>query len=124
MEIARIYNEYIDFRKDYLTLVEGIINGDFLASYSEENLVKLKGAVKHFEKLRESVEGLEVSEENENNYKDLNYLLFDALLLSSDLAYFYETKGEERFKMRGVNFLNKLKREEMFGENKNGKCRV
>lgn len=124
MKLVSLYNEYIDFRNDYLTLVEVIINGDFNKDYSEDKLVKLKGAVKHFDDLRWKAEELEVSEENKNNFQDLNYLLFDSLLLSSDLAYFYETKAEERFKMRGINFLNKLKMEEMFGENRNGKCRV
>lgn len=124
MDLGIIYNEYIDFRNDYLKLIDGIINGDFTEDYSEDKLIKLKGAVKHLEGLRERAEALTVDEANKNNLQDLNYLLFDGLLLSSDLAYFYEAKSEERFKMRGVNFVNKLKREEMFGENRNGKCRV
>lgn len=119
--MIELYNKYIEARDEYLTLVE-IINSSIIDDeYKEDNNIKLKASLKNFEKLNESLSEIE---EDSNDLKDFKYLLFDTLLFSSDLSYFYENKNVERFKMRVVNYTNKLKREEVFGGMNKGKCRV
>lgn len=81
---------------------------------------KLANAKETFEGLMEKVSTLEVEEAQQENLKDLKYLIMDALFFASDLVNFYKHQELSRFKMRVLNALNKKRRSELFGNETTG----
>lgn len=124
MDLLAIYEEYVEINKDYISLIEYLVNTDFKDTDEEEISLKLYKAQKEFERLMRESEVCTVGEENQTNLQDLCYLVVDALFLSTDLNHFYMNRELGRFKMRAINYLNKRNRAEFFGEDLHGTCRV
>ena len=86
--------------------------------------MRLREARENFERLMEQCSELEIGPQDEDNLKDLKYLLIDSLFLAMDLQGFFEVGELGRFKMRVLNYLNKKRRAEVFGELSQANCRV
>ena len=99
-----------------MTFIEETVSTDFKNNQPEEILQLLTQAKKGFEELIAASNEIELREADETNFKDLKYLLVDALFLAIDLLDFYKVGEEGRFKMRVLNHLNKKRRAEMFNE--------
>lgn len=113
MILAKTYEDYNNFNKEYIMFLENLCESDF---NEDEELVinKLIEAKWKFEMLKLKCDDLEFSGENLEDIKDLNYLIVDSLFLSADLLRFYRNKEVERFKMRATNYLNKKRRLDIF----------
>lgn len=111
MSLVMTYEEYNIINKEFLDFVNNIVEEN-LENYSEEKLEKLKNYKAKFEEIMEKSNGEVVSEDNENNLKDLRYLVLDSLFLAADITNFYSYKESERFKMRVANYVNKRRRAE------------
>ena len=114
MEIVRLYEAYTEESTAYLDFIEQLVSTDFALLSSEVILDSLKTAKIKFEKLMEQASQLEVAPDQEENLKDLKYLIMDHLFLARDLACFYEINELGRFKMRALNAINKKRRAEVF----------
>lgn len=123
MEIVKIYNEFVEFNKDYCIYVKNIAEGDILSLNYESTLKELTRMADKFEDLMNIVSKLEVEEEQKENLNDLKYLVMDAIFASRDFEAFFKAKQVERFKMRIMNYENKKQRSEMFSDVQ-GNCRV
>lgn len=115
MELVNSYACYTEEYNAYLEFVEQLIETDFANGVEAEVTSKLAKVKVTFESLMEKVSALEVEEAQEENLKDLKYLIMDALFFASDLANFYKHQELGRFKMRVLNALNKKRRAELFG---------
>lgn len=115
MELVNSYAYYTEEYNAYLKLVEQFVEMDFANCVEAEVTSKLANAKETFEGLMEKVSALEVEETQQENLKDLKYLIMDALFFASDLDNFYKHKELGRFKMRVLNALNKKRRAELFG---------
>ena len=115
MELVNSYASYREEYNAYLKLVEQLVETDFANCVEAEVTSRLSKTRETFETLMEKVSAMEVSETEEENLKDLKYLIMDALFLASDLDNFYKHKELGRFKMRVLNALNKKRRAELFG---------
>lgn len=115
MELVNSYAYYTEEYNAYLKLVEQFVETDFANCVEAEVTSKLANAKETFEGLMEKVSALEVEETQQENLKDLKYLIMDALFFASDLDNFYKHKELGRFKMRVLNALNKKRRAELFG---------
>lgn len=124
MELTNLYNEYKEMRQEYIVFIEGICQNILEVELNSDTTIKLKAALNNFENLNSTLMNLEVSDDDKQNLKDLQYLLLDSLMLSSELSYFYENNLKERFKMRAVNYINKLLRDQHSSAHIDGKCRV
>lgn len=124
MELSNLYNEYKEMRQEYIVFIEGICQNILEVELNSDTTIKLKAALNNFENLNSTLMNLEVSDDDKQNLKDLQYLLLDSLMLSSELSYFYENNLKERFKMRAVNYINKLLRDQHSSAHIDGKCRV
>lgn len=125
MQLVEIYESYKAESKNYIDWIEELVEQDFAGYTAEEISSKLETAKQKFGELIEQSGTLEVEEAQEANYKDLRYLLMDTMFLASDLAHFYKCEELGRFKMRALNFLNKRRRADVFGQNTgNGSCPI
>lgn len=124
MDLVSIYNEYSSYHKEYVSFIEELLNSDLTAYNSEIIIERLDNAFKTFERFNSESEDIKVEESDMNNFKDLKYLLIDSLLLSSELSNFYKHDELMRFKMRINNYINKLRRNEIFKESSDSSCRV
>ena len=115
MELVNSYACYREEYNAYLKLVEQLVETDLSNCVEAEVTSRLSKTKETFETLIEKVSNMEVSEAEEENLKDLKYLIMDALFLASDLDNFYKHKELGRFKMRVLNALNKKRRAELFG---------
>lgn len=115
MELVNSYACYTEEYNAYLKFVEQLVETDFANCVEVEVTSKLAKAKETFEALMEKVSTLEVEEAQQENLKDLKYLIMDALFFASDLDNFYKHKEIGRFKMRVLNALNKKRRAELFG---------
>ena len=120
MELVNSYAYYTEEYNAYLKLVEQLVETDFASCVEAEVTSKLANAKETFEGLMEKVSALEVEETQQENLKDLKYLIMDALFFASDLDNFYKHKELGRFKMRVLNALNKKRRAELFGNETTG----
>lgn len=124
MDLLQVYTFYIEESTDYIGWIETLVNEDFQSDAAPIIKIRLSDAKAQFEKAMEQCSTLEVEAKDENNLKDLRYLIMDSIFLASDLVRFYEAGDLGRFKMRVLNFLNKKRRAELFGETQQGSCRV
>lgn len=125
MQLLEIYEDYKGFSKRYIEWIEALVNEDFAGYTAEEITARLEEAKQKFQELMEESGQLEVEPEQEANYKDLRYLVMDALFLAGDLAHFYKCEELGRFKMRALNYFNKRRRADMFGsQNGGGNCPI
>ena len=122
MELVNSYACYTEEYNAYLKFVEQLVKTDFANCVEVEVTNKLAKAKETFEALMEKVSTLEVEEAQQENLKDLKYLIMDALFFASDLDNFYKHKEIGRFKMRVLNALNKKRRAELFGNEPVGSC--
>ena len=124
MELVNSYTCYTREYNAYLELVEQLVETNFANCVESEVTSKLINTKETFESLMEKVSTLEVEEDQEENLKDLKYLIMDALFFASDLANFYKHQELGRFKMRVLNALNKKRRAELFGNKaaESGSC--
>lgn len=114
MSLLSIYEEYVQANKEYVDFIDKIINDDF-SSYTEDEINKKLVVYKdYFEKLRDNIEKTDITNEADENVKDLKYLLVDVLFLAIDLYNFYNAKEIERFKMRGINYIRKRRVADFF----------
>lgn len=114
MSLLSIYEEYVQSNKEYVDFIDKIINDNF-TSYTEDEISKKLVIYKdYFEKLRDDLEKTDVASEEDENVRDLKYLLVDVLFLSIDLYNFYNSKEIERFKMRGINYIRKRRVADFF----------
>ncbi|MEG0295086.1 MAG: hypothetical protein RR620_00125 [Clostridium sp.] len=124
MDLLSTYEEYTEFQKEYVIFIEELFNSN-LNVYSEDVTIKrLTEAKKKFELLMDKSSEIVIESKDADNLKDLRYLIVDALFLSTDLLGFYQYKEVERFKMRVNNYINKLRRSELFKETNSSSCRV
>ena len=119
-----IYRSYMQENTEYTNWLEKLINEDFESDAPPIIKMRLKEVRENFEQLMEKCNELEVASEDEDNLKDLKYLLIDSLFLAMDLQGFFEVGELGRFKMRVLNYLNKKRRAEVFGELSQANCRV
>ncbi|MGL6174647.1 MAG: hypothetical protein ACRC1P_08585 [Cellulosilyticaceae bacterium] len=113
MELIQIYEAYNELNKDYIQILEEITSQPEHEK-QEAVLVKLKAIKAQLEELMNQSSELVLDQENEQNLKDLRYLITDNFFLAVDLVHFYEHNEIGRFKMRVVNYLNKKRRHEFF----------
>ena len=115
MNLVEIYNEYKSLNDTLQAFLEKFIHPE--ASMPTEQLKEIfeetKGGI---EKLLDEVANLSVSNEQEDDLKDLNYLMTDTLFLLMDLSNFCTYNEIGRCKMRAINYLGKRKRVEVFGQ--------
>ena len=116
MGLVELYQSYSEINRDYMTFIEETVSTDFKNNQPEEILQLLTQAKKGFEELMAASNEIELREADETNFKDLKYLLVDALFLAIDLLDFYKAGEEGTFKMRLLNHLKKKRRAQMFNE--------
>nr|WP_303244360.1 hypothetical protein [uncultured Cellulosilyticum sp.] len=124
MNLIEIYEQYVDINNDYAAWIEALVNEDFQNDAPPLIKIRLQDTKEQFEKLMEACSNLEVSAEDEENFKDLRYLLMDSVFLAGDLLAFYNVEELGRFKMRVLNYLNKKRRADIFGEKPGDSCRA
>ena len=125
MQLLEIYDDYKELSQKYVSWIEELVEKDFEGYGEEEVKVKLEDARIKFEAMMNQSSTLEVEADQEANYKDLRYLVMDALFLATDLAHFYQYKELGRFKMRVLNYFNKKRRADIFGGQGNrGHCPI
>ncbi|MGL5085954.1 MAG: hypothetical protein ACRC68_09640 [Clostridium sp.] len=124
MDLIKAYEEFTGVNNAYVNFVEGLLNSDLGDCNNEKITEHLLAAQNSFETIKIRTDVMEVEAKEQENYRDLKYLVMDALFISADLTAFYKYKQPERFKMRATNYINKKRRAEMFKEDKNSKCRV
>lgn len=124
MNLLEVYQQYVDINNEYSGWIEALVNEDFQNDAAPIIRVRLQDSKEQFEKLMEACSNLEVGTEEEENFKDLRYLLMDSIFLAGDLLAFYNADELGRFKMRVLNYLNKKRRADMFGEKPSDSCRA
>lgn len=124
MELVSHYEAYTNLIRTYMCFIEELVNTDFTAYTSEVIEKELVSVRDQVQELMDVCETIEVEKEQEENLKDLRYLVMDALFFTTELATFYKSEELGRFKMRAINYLNKRRRAEMFGDDHKGSCRV
>lgn len=115
MTLLDIYERYKKVNNDYSRFIEMIINKEDFDFESKEEFNLLEKYNMEIQQLKTSMDSIE-SNDNEN-LKDLSYLIVDLMFLSVDLMNFYNYREVERFKMRAINYINKQRRKEFFGGN-------
>lgn len=116
MNLVEIYEAYRVVSVEYIEWLEIVVQSDFQNDAEPIIRLRLIDTKKQFEEWMEQCNELEVEEKDETNLKDLRYLILDSLFLAADLVRFFETDDLGRFKMRVLNYLNKKRRAELFGE--------
>lgn len=125
MQLLEIYENYKKESKNYMQWLEELVDQDFEGYTAEEISSKLEQARKQFEAFMEASGEIEVEEDQKANYQDLRYLVMDTLFLAADLVHFYKCGEQGRFKMRALNYFNKRRRADMFGNpNGGGNCPI
>lgn len=124
MNLVEIYAQYVNINNEYTSWIEALVNEDFQNDAQPLIKIRLQDTKEQFQKLMEACSNLKVDAENEENFKDLRYLVMDSLFLAGDLEAFYKVGELGRFKMRVLNYLNKKRRADMFGEKPGDGCRL
>lgn len=124
MNLLEIYESYTAINNEYAAWIEALVNEDFQNDAEPIIRIRLQDTKEQFQKLMEACSTLEVDAENEENFKDLRYLVMDSLFLAGDLEAYFKVGELGRFKMRVLNYLNKKRRADMFGEKPSDSCRV
>lgn len=116
MELINIYQEFTKENNAYLDFIMQLVDTDFMMLIPEVISSELISGKEKLEKLMERVSILEVEGEQEENLRDLKYLMMDSVFLAGDLVHFYKINELGRFKMRALNAINKKRRAETFKE--------
>ncbi len=124
MKLVEVYEQYVNLNSEYAAWIENLVNEDFQNDAPPLIKIRLQDTKEQFENLMETCMGLEVEPEQEENFKDLRYLLMDSVFLAGDLLAFYNVEELGRFKMRVLNYLNKKRRADLFGEKPSDTCRA
>lgn len=124
MNLLEIYERYTAINNEYAMWIETLVNEDFQNDAEPIIRIRLQDTKEQFQKLMEECSTLEVDTENEENFKDLRYLVMDSLFLAGDLEAYFKVGELGRFKMRVLNYLNKKRRADMFGEKPSDSCRA
>lgn len=124
MNLLEIYESYTAINNEYAIWIEALVNEDFQNDAEPIIRIRLQDTKEQFQKLMEECSTLEVEAENEENFKDLRYLVMDSLFLAGDLEAYFKVGELGRFKMRVLNYLNKKRRADMFGEKPSDSCRA
>ena len=124
MELVNYYTQYTTTYGTYLKDVEHLVETDFKEAVEAELTAQLTATREVFEMLMTQISSLEVEQDQEENLKDLKYLVMDALFLAGDLEQFYKHQEIGRVKMRVLNALNKKRRAEAYGNfsSEGGSC--
>lgn len=115
MELITVYNTYSQTNKKLIEWLDKQVAIDFddnqevIADYLKNIKVTL-------ENLLQQTESMEVEETYKKDLKDLQYLVADTLFLTDDLRSYYQYKEIGRLKMRAINYMNKRRRAELFGQ--------
>lgn len=115
MTLLDAYEKYKKINNDYSRFIEIMINKEGFNFTDKEEVDLLEKYNIEIHQLKISIDNVESTDDE--NLKDLNYLIMDLMFLSVDLINFYNYKEVERFKMRAVNYINKQRRKEFFGGN-------
>ncbi|WP_196001386.1 hypothetical protein [Clostridium sp. 1001271B_151109_B4] len=111
MSLIRTYEKFTNIDTEFIAFIEKAIKDDFQSFTEEQMKMNLKIALKNYENLKfESDEINAKDDEEKNNLNDLKYLIMSGLFLVSDLQHFYSLNEYERFKMRGINYINNSRR--------------
>lgn len=124
MDLISIYTNYKELNNEYTNYLTSLVSTELGECENQAIKDALLRYQNKFEVLKMNADIEEITSENENDLKDLRYLLMDALFASHDVLSFYSQKQVERFKMRAVNYVNKVARANIFNESMSGTCRV
>lgn len=130
LDLFDIYKNYDIANKEYISLLENLLNSS-LGDCNDENIQNdLLAAKNKFEFLKIMADDILITEENNEILGKLKYYIMDGLFLAVDLLNFYNSKQVERFSMRAVNYINKNRMQEFINDNPFnstipfGKCRI
>lgn len=107
--ILNVYEEFIAANSEVVEYINNIIVNDLVKQDTnirillEEKLKKIENLKYESDKLAES--GFDIEKINR-----LRYSIMNCLFLLSDLIHFYNLNEFERFKMRGLNYINQNSR--------------
>lgn len=111
MSLISTYEKFANINTEFIAFIEKAIKDDFQSFTEEQMKMNLQIALKNYESLKfESDEIIVTNDEEKNNLNDLKYLIMSGLFLVSDLQHFYSLSEYERFKMRGINYINNSRR--------------
>lgn len=115
MSLINTYEKFTNINTEFIAFIEKAIKDDFQSFTEEQMKMNLQIALKNYESLKfESDEIVATNDEEKNNLNDLKYLIMSGLFLVSDLKHFYSLNEYERFKMRGINYINNSRRGKAF----------
>ncbi|EKY23554.1 hypothetical protein [Clostridium celatum] len=106
MSLLNTYEKFKKVNDDFISFIDKLVINNFESFTEEEIIENLKSALGKFEALKFESDEITVTDEENNNLRDLKYLIMNGLFLVSDLNHFYNLKELERFKMRAVNYIN------------------
>lgn len=111
MELVQIYESY---KKMNLRLEEYLRNwAENQVEIEVKNLQEMLNGIKEeLERLLDSVTDQIEKSEEEQNIKDLKYLMMDTMFLIMDLLHMSSYNEMGRCKMRAINYLGKRRRAE------------
>lgn len=112
MELVQVYEDYKKLHTKLQTYLEAFINEEELKDKErfKETLTSVQTQVE--ELLHQATQVNETSE-NEQDIKDLNYLMTDTLFLMMDLKHFANHDEIGRCRMRMINYLGKRQRAQL-----------
>lgn len=112
MDLIKVYTEYNNINNELIKYSEEIINSD-LNDFNEDIKNKLLFFNERFGLVKIKSDDLSEKPENEENIRDLRYLIVDGLFFTLDLINFYNVGEWARFKMRVTNYIEKKKRADL-----------
>lgn len=114
MSLISTYEKFTHINEEFIEFIDKIVKENFEAFSEEQIKMNLKIALNNYEKIKFESDEIQVDDENKNNLNDLKYLIMSGLFLVSDLNHFYNINEYERFKMRGINYINNSRRGKSF----------
>ena len=114
MSLLNTYEKFKKVNDDFISFIDKLVINNFESFTEEEIIENLKSALGKFEALKFESDEITVTDEENNNLRDLKYLIMNGLFLVSDLSHFYSLREYERFKMRAVNYINNSRRGKIF----------
>lgn len=107
MDLFKMNQEFLGIKKEIITLIEGIAEGDMKDCKDEEISNSLLGEKNKLEFMKIKVDDVKVTADNIDMVNSLKRSIMDGLFLLVDLINFYHSASVERFKMRVYNYINK-----------------
>lgn len=114
MSLISTYEKFTHINEEFIEFIDKIVKENFEAFSEEQIKMNLKIALNNYGKIKFESDEIQVDDENKNNLNDLKYLIMSGLFLVSDLNHFYNINEYERFKMRGINYINNSRRGKSF----------